>query len=147
MTYNNKVFSFSYNPNLGKLYRYFIGMGTPVLGNINNNAFSTLTDVEYSYFSKDKVILNTEEYHANSNIPFSTPVSMTIFARNGENGPTLFSKFQLRSFKMCIGGILTRDYIPVLDNNGRSALYDKVEGKFYYNQGTGEDFIPGPEVN
>ena len=35
---------------------------------------------------------------------------------------------------------IIRDYIPVLDQNNKPALYDKVEGKFYYNQGTGEDF-------
>ena len=33
---------------------------------------------------------------------------------------------------------LVRYFIPVLDKNGVASLYDKVEGKFYYNQGTGE---------
>ena len=42
---------------------------------------------------------------------------------------------------------MIRDYIPVLDSNNKPALYDKIEGKFYYNQGTGEDFIAGPDVN
>ena len=34
--------------------------------------------------------------------------------------------------------ILVRDFIPVLDKEGTPCLYDKVEKKFYYNQGTGE---------
>ena len=35
-------------------------------------------------------------------------------------------------------GTLVRDYIPVIDENGVACLYEKVEGKFYYNAGTGE---------
>lgn len=35
-------------------------------------------------------------------------------------------------------GILIRDYIPVIDSSGIPCLYDKVEDKFYYNEGTGE---------
>lgn len=34
-------------------------------------------------------------------------------------------------------GSLIRDYIPVKDLNGTVCLFDKVENKFYYNQGTG----------
>lgn len=41
--------------------------------------------------------------------------------------------------------VLARDYIPVLDNNMRPCLYDKVTGKLFYNQGSGE-FIAGPCV-
>ena len=39
---------------------------------------------------------------------------------------------------------LVRDFIPVLDGKGTPCMFDKVEGKFYYNAGTGE-FIAGPE--
>ena len=35
--------------------------------------------------------------------------------------------------------------IPVLDLSGRPAMYDKVSGQLFYNQGTGE-FTPGPDV-
>lgn len=53
---------------------------------------------------------------------------------------------------------LVRNFIPcystttVTDVNGKTCpmgtkgMYDTIEGKFYTNQGTGEDFIPGPEV-
>lgn len=37
------------------------------------------------------------------------------------------------------------DLIPIIDSNNTICLYDKVEGKYYYNQGTG-DFIAGPEI-
>ena len=41
--------------------------------------------------------------------------------------------------------VLVRDFIPVLDGDGVPCMYDKVEGKFYYNQGTGQ-FIAGPVI-
>lgn len=51
----------------------------------------------------------------------------------------------LYSCKIYEGENLERDYIPVLDKDGTACLYDKVESKYYYNQGTG-DFIAGPEI-
>lgn len=44
----------------------------------------------------------------------------------------------LKSFKIYDNNDLVRDFIPVLDNNGIACLFDKVENKYYYNQGTGE---------
>lgn len=41
--------------------------------------------------------------------------------------------------------ILIRDLIPVLDGKGTPCMFDKVESKFYYNQGMG-DFIAGPVI-
>ena len=38
--------------------------------------------------------------------------------------------------------ILVRDYIPVLDYDMRPCMYDKVSGKFFYNQGT-DEFLYG----
>lgn len=40
--------------------------------------------------------------------------------------------------KITLNNEIVRDYIPVLDKMGVPCLYDKVEGKFYYNQGSGE---------
>ena len=42
-------------------------------------------------------------------------------------------------------GVKIRDFVPVLDMNGTPCMFDKVEQKFYYNQGTG-DFIAGPVI-
>ena len=45
---------------------------------------------------------------------------------------------------------LVRDFIPVLvpQSNGsyKPAMFDRVERKVYYNQGTGADFEYGPEL-
>ena len=49
---------------------------------------------------------------------------------------------KMRIYELCLyeQETLICNFIPVLDQNNKPALYDKVEGKFYYNQGTGEDF-------
>ncbi len=41
-------------------------------------------------------------------------------------------------FKIYSNNKLVRDFIPVLDEDNKPCLYDKVEKKYYYNQGTGE---------
>lgn len=48
-------------------------------------------------------------------------------------------------WKIFNDGILVRDYIPALDPFGVPCMYDKVEGKAYYNQGTGE-FTYGKQI-
>ena len=53
--------------------------------------------------------------------------------------------FRLFYFKIYDNDILVRDFIPILDKNGTPCMYDKVEGKFYYNAGTGQ-FIAGPVI-
>ena len=47
--------------------------------------------------------------------------------------------------KLYDNDVLVRDFIPVLDPDGVPCMYDKVEGKFYYNAGTGQ-FIAGPVI-
>ena len=43
----------------------------------------------------------------------------------------------LYSCQIYDNGTLVRDFIPAKDEFGNAGLYDKVEGKFYYNAGTG----------
>lgn len=40
---------------------------------------------------------------------------------------------------------IVRDFIPVLDNSGRPAMYDQVSGQLFYNQGSGE-FTYGRQI-
>ena len=49
----------------------------------------------------------------------------------------------LYSCQIYDNGTLVRDFIPAKDELGNAGLYDKVEGKFYYNAGTGSFGIPG----
>ena len=73
--------------------------------------------------------------------------SLYIFARNDNGTPRLFSSVKLKNISIEHEGKIIRDYIPVLDCNQKIGLYDTIEGKFYTNQGTGEDFRAGPAVD
>ena len=41
-------------------------------------------------------------------------------------------------------GTVQRRFIPVVDENGRPAMFDEINERLYYNLGTGADFIAGP---
>ncbi|MBQ4647148.1 MAG: hypothetical protein IJB79_07345 [Candidatus Gastranaerophilales bacterium] len=78
-------------------------------------------------------------------------VSFTLFARNGyvtNNGTSsvgYHTKSKLQDFKIYEGETLLHSYIPVVDYEGKAALYDQVTKEMLYNQGSGE-FIAGEEV-
>ena len=67
--------------------------------------------------------------------------------------------FKLFNAKAYEDNVMIRDFIPCystttvtdIDGNqcqtGTIGMYDTVEGKFYINQGTGEDFKAGPDVD
>ena len=63
-----------------------------------------------------------------------------LFALNAEwvNGTTSYMPEKIYSVKIYDGDQIVRDYIPVINNNKTSCLYDRIEKKCYYNQGTGE---------
>lgn len=63
--------------------------------------------------------------------------SMFLFAINNAGAVGFNSKIKLYSCKVYDNGTLIRNFIPVLDFSGVACLYDKVEKKFYYNQGSG----------
>ena len=89
-------------------------------------------------------------------------LSITLLAENNLNNgiSTIrsFSSLRMKKCKIYDDAILLRDFIPcystttVTDANGTEktantkGLYDTVEGKFYTNQGSGDDFIAGPNV-
>ena len=69
---------------------------------------------------------------------FQNSQNMYLFANNNNGIAQLPMKGYIWYFKIYEGDTLVRDYIPVIDSSGRPCLYDKVEDKFYYNEGTGE---------
>lgn len=70
---------------------------------------------------------------------FNFTLSMYLFGVNGM--ATLFSG-RIYSAQIYDGATLIRDMIPALDANNIPCMFDKVEGKCYYNAGTGQ-FIAG----
>lgn len=69
--------------------------------------------------------------------------TLTLFGFN--NKGTIDNKFsqKIYSCKIYDNGVLVRDFIPIKDDTGHGALYDKVTQQIFYNSGTG-DFICGP---
>jgi len=64
-----------------------------------------------------------------------------LFATNGGGVAKHFSQGRLyysKFYSDIHADTLVRDYIPVIDSSERPCLFDKVEKKCYYNQGTGE---------
>lgn len=94
--------------------------------------------------SGNKWIINGEENIAGS-ITSNThaPIALFGICHNGD----IFQKDSIKVYNLKIydGDTILRDFIPCKDKNDVVCMYDKVEGKYYYNQGTG-DFVAGPEV-
>ena len=57
------------------------------------------------------------------------------------------SSMRLYAFKMYDNNVLVRDFIPCInDTTGKVGLYDLVEGKFYGNKASGDDFTYGSKT-
>jgi hypothetical protein len=91
--------------------------------------------------------LNTAEDKSVYIGPPSTLTSypVCLFCVNTKGTKSTFLKGKIYSFEYEDGGTKLT-LIPVLDSNGVACMYDKVSGKFFYNQGTG-NFIAGEILN
>ena len=73
---------------------------------------------------------------------YDNDISMILFGErlSGSGNARGFRSYNMYVFslKLYEGDQLKRDFIPVLDFDDVACLYDRVEDKFYYNQGTGE---------
>lgn len=95
--------------------------------------------------SKEKIKIDNIESSSITSIDDSRTIY--LFACRADelgSGIQQFSKCRIYNCKIWDSDSLIRDYIPVLDKSGAPCLYDKVEEKFYYNQGEGE-FLYGDE--
>ena len=126
---------------------------------------------KFSYtagYSRDQItnVLanNGQRYLFDLNIPNAT---YTVSDENNnilvnvspiQRGSHTFSKFyifgyntdrpvsmRIYSLQMWDQDRLVRDFIPILDTDNGPCMYDKVENKYYYNQGTGQ-FVVGPVI-
>lgn len=67
---------------------------------------------------------------------FSSTSTIYLFALNLSGASKASGK--IWNYKHKRNGALIRDFIPVLDDSGRPAMYDQVSSQLFYNQGTGE---------
>lgn len=71
-----------------------------------------------------------------STTSFSYPIF--LFALCNAGSPADYGYFRIKSARMWnSSNELIRDFIPVIDKEGVACMYDKVNGEFYYNKGTG----------
>ena len=78
---------------------------------------------------------------------FASTWNIYLFALNntGTSVNGYFGYGKIYSYKHKRNGVLIRDFVPYLDANGRPCMWDMVEGKPYYNQGT-EEFSYGRKI-
>lgn len=78
----------------------------------------------------------------------TTPANCYLFAASGSPWATNKWKGGVASLRWIRNGVLLRDMIPVLDEDGVACMYDRANNKLHYNAGTGNfnyeewDFTP-----
>jgi hypothetical protein len=68
-------------------------------------------------------------------------VAKNIYLFNISQGGTAenrFGKFKLYYCKIWQGDTLVRDFVPVIDTEGKACLYDNVSKEYFYNSDSGE---------
>ena len=127
----------------GKTFCLFAnGSNSSLALNYGNVDTSTISGTNASNKSNVKNIGTTFYYNDTEikkfdNKPNLIGIPMYVLALNTNNSPR-YSKTKLYYMKIRDNDTLVRDFVPVINSNGRPCLYDKVEHKCYYNQGTGE---------
>lgn len=117
----------------------FAGYGNLYNSNIiinNSNKLNRLVVDKGKFYLNDSIVYdasNASQVYSKDNNK-----SIYLFALNQNGAVGTFSSIRIYYMKIYEGNTLLRDYVPMLDKNSLPCLYDKVEDKFYYNEGSGE---------
>lgn len=122
-------------------------MGTAA--NVSSDFFGNR--VSYTINTKQRLLIDKNKATVtvngntvtNSAAAGTTTIPMYIFASNDSGVASYFINMKLYSCKIYENDVLVRDFIPAKDEWGNAGLWDDVEGKFYYNAGTGVFGRPG----
>lgn len=107
--------------------------------NINYETQLKVLNRKIIKIDKTGVYINGSLYINWEEQTFQSTYSALIFARrNSSGGVEEKSSSRIYSCKIWDNDTLVRDFVPVIDSSGIPCLYDKVEDKFYYNEGSGE---------
>lgn len=92
-----------------------------------------------NYKNDKKAIFDGYIYKDNIGSYSSSNVAIYLFATKTET-KVIQNHLDLSIYEVEVTqkDSIIRDFIPVLDEDNKPCLYDKVEKKYYYNQGTGE---------
>lgn len=88
--------------------------------------------------SERKYTIDDITYDITSNISSDSEGTIFICAVNNSGRVIRRTSLTLWKCRIWSNNNIVRDFTPVLDKDDVPCLYDKVEGKYYYNQGTGE---------
>lgn len=72
-----------------------------------------------------------------------------LFAKNDhdDDSTNYPSKFKMNYCKIYDNNVLIRNFIPCYRKyDNKPGLYDTVNNEFYTNQGNGDDFVVGPDI-
>ena len=146
-TVDVQCYGIEYTSNNKRLQSYFGTKGTngnyPGIGGLlSTNSKVTLTANDTRKFILGKTTF--ANYTTTNNTLEFGPLPISIFTANGVHLNSRIS-MRLYAFQMYDNAVLVRDFVPALDENNVAGLWDKVDEKFYYNQGTGT-FNAGPVV-
>ena len=110
----------------------------------NGSTYPQVTRVGRHKVDKNKNVTTVDGVSVSATYTsFTTDWNMLLF--NSYNNGSLYAStttMRLYSCQIYDNGTLIRDYIPVLDKQCTPCLYDKVNGVFYYNAGTGQFSCP-----
>ena len=113
--------------------------------NVGEGTRSTI-DITYKNITETITVNGTQKSSQSWSSYSGANVKLGIF-KMGDANNTWFNgapqSGKLYSCKIYKDDVLVRDMIPAKDEVGNAGLYDKIEGKFYYNAGTGSFKIPG----
>jgi hypothetical protein len=124
----------------GDPFVHYISVNTTASGGtisvgLKKNVINTLV------INKDESIVNGVTYPQSSKAKgTANNYNLMLFTQRADGTDCV--TMQLYSFSITDGDTIVRDYIPCQTAEGEVGLWDKVDGIFYGNAGTGE-FIPG----
>ena len=108
----------------------------------NNKIVSGInTENWYDFEFSDKIKMNGNEVLSVDSYDFSSN-NQTFFIGKGR----MYGYVKFKEIEMYDGDEMVRDFVPYYKKDiNKVGMLDKVHNIFYTNQGTGEDFYPGPK--
>ena len=131
---------FMHSNNGGSWYTFFLSANAMIPGFVVNEKY----DIE---FSKDGLVVNNQFLEGPYTSVFTGTLNIYLFAMNS-NGAVDTRLFigKIYSTKLYENGVLVRDFIPAIDENGVGFMFDRVSHTIYDNAGTGAFKYPAVEL-
>ena len=108
---------------------------------------TSINIINLNYLNNRKHILNGNIIQSDIGTLGNITYNLPIFGFNSSGTVTYKSSIKLYEFKISNKVSITNDFIPCLNtNDNKYGLYDRINNRFYGNNGTGTDFEHGNNV-